>query len=778
MRSDKRVHLRVQEAARRLWDRMTGWVSARIRRLLAGAVIGVVVLALGSVATVQFTSRSRFCVTCHYMRPYYSSWQASSHNFVPCIDCHYPPGLQSELQRKFQASVQLVKYVTKQYGTRPWTEIDDASCLRSGCHAKRLLAGKVDFHGIAFDHGPHLTQFRRVTRLRCTSCHSQIVQGTHMTATPATCFLCHFKRIPAEQAMAECTLCHKPPLPATTPAAKAAHELIDERSVRCVECHAGVVQGEGRVPQSWCLVCHAEEERLKQYGNIEAMHANHVTKHKVECTRCHQEILHKRPSADLHGGLDCQSCHPDHHAGVRRLYAGTGEPGAEPTPDPMFNAGVTCVSCHRTHGQTPGGPVLRGGAAGCMNCHGEKYGRTLAQWQMEIRGRLAQLEPALANARKIAANARVSREDKSRALALCDSAEERLLLVKHGNGVHNPEYARQTLAAAADDIAEALSLLGSTARVPGAPAWPEPSPCMDCHAGPPVGPLRVYGVTFEHEPHTRATKGDCRRCHPANGPDAPDHGKMKLSAGECRACHQGRLASRHPGDWRTAHGAESRKDRASCRVCHTDESCNDCHGIPIPHPNGWGAAHGEPAKKRGAAACATCHAARYCTECHKISMPHPDAWLMKEHGATFRNQPSSCRNCHPTDHCKVCHSGIEMPHPRGWLDKHGAPSKGAPGGCAVCHAPDMCRKCHRRAPLDSHDAQWPKTHTKTAEDETDFCALCHGQDPCAKCHGVKLPHPENFALQHNEQASFAADSPCYKCHDKQEMCGLCHQFEQ
>ncbi len=32
---------------------------------------------------------------------------------------------------------------------------------------------------MTFDLAPHLTSFRRVTRLRGTSCHAQIVQGTH-----------------------------------------------------------------------------------------------------------------------------------------------------------------------------------------------------------------------------------------------------------------------------------------------------------------------------------------------------------------------------------------------------------------------------------------------------------------------------------------------------------------------------------------------------------------------------------------------------------------------
>ena len=56
---------------------------------------------------------------------------------------------------------QLAKYVTSTQGPRPAAEIPDASCLRSGCHETRLLSGRVDFKGIAFDHGKHLGHLRR-----------------------------------------------------------------------------------------------------------------------------------------------------------------------------------------------------------------------------------------------------------------------------------------------------------------------------------------------------------------------------------------------------------------------------------------------------------------------------------------------------------------------------------------------------------------------------------------------------------------------------------------
>ena len=103
-----------------------------------------------------YTSRSQFCNSCHIMEPYYVSWQESEHRDVSCIKCHFPPGVGEKVRGKVLGLVQLIKYVTQTQGPRPTAEVPDASCLRSGCHETRLLSGRVDYNGIAFDHGKHL----------------------------------------------------------------------------------------------------------------------------------------------------------------------------------------------------------------------------------------------------------------------------------------------------------------------------------------------------------------------------------------------------------------------------------------------------------------------------------------------------------------------------------------------------------------------------------------------------------------------------------------------
>ena len=132
-----------------------------IRVVALIGILGVMLLSLTTVGFIEYSAQPAFCTNCHNMEPYYESWAESSHNGVPCIRCHYAPGIKAEAMGKLQAANQVVKYVTGAYGTKPWAEIEDAACLRSGCHTERKLEGDVDFEGINFDHASHMGELRR-----------------------------------------------------------------------------------------------------------------------------------------------------------------------------------------------------------------------------------------------------------------------------------------------------------------------------------------------------------------------------------------------------------------------------------------------------------------------------------------------------------------------------------------------------------------------------------------------------------------------------------------
>ena len=179
------------------------------RLIILGAVLGFFLVFL--IAAVEVTSHSGFCASCHYMEPFFESWEHSSHSEFECSECHYPPGggLKGILSKKIEGLVMVGRYWTKLYvKSKPWAEIKDESCLKEGCHDKRLLGGKVDFSNVVFDHKIHFEDLRRGKRLQCTSCHSQIVQGQHITVTSSSCFICHFKESEHYPRIAQCSHCH------------------------------------------------------------------------------------------------------------------------------------------------------------------------------------------------------------------------------------------------------------------------------------------------------------------------------------------------------------------------------------------------------------------------------------------------------------------------------------------------------------------------------------------------------------------------------------------
>lgn len=273
----------------------------RGKRVILLALVIILISAGAAIAGLWHLSTSpMLCNSCHIMKPYVAAWRGSKHANVPCVKCHYPPGFRDTLWVKYQAMAQVVKWATQTYNSKPFAEVEDASCLRSGCHDRRLLQGKVSFkRGIIFDHRPHLEGTVRGRQLRCTSCHSQIVVGTHIEVTETTCFLCHFKGTRTSrdlEPVGGCPGCHgSPKSDIVVGTERFTHADMVNRGVACKNCHLNVVQGDGAAPRERCFSCHNDPKKLEHYADTPFIHDFHVAGHNVDCARCHTEIKHKLP---------------------------------------------------------------------------------------------------------------------------------------------------------------------------------------------------------------------------------------------------------------------------------------------------------------------------------------------------------------------------------------------------------------------------------------------------------------------------------------------------
>ena len=486
----------------------------------------VLVLALvvmcGMAGFAEYSMQPEFCQSCHIMEPYYQAWHSSKHKDVPCVDCHFEPGLNNTIYGKFQASSQAVKYVTNTYGSKPHAEIRDVSCTRSvgtngqPCHDRRLLEGKVEWQApserttmvpatmpdgsykktsdgkielvevqrsvtIHFDHTPHLTMERRGKQLRCVSCHSQIVQGKHIVVTTDTCFLCHFKGLKHgrdDQTIGTCKGCHDAPKKTIVLATGAfTHSTYTDRGVKCENCHADTVCGDGAVPRQVCWNCHNQPTQINKYGETTLLHKEHVTNHKVECSGCHVQIEHSLVAGDREDHMagtrfatdsgTCGMCHEQTHAGPKEMFRGIGARGVPDMPSPMARARVNCIACHMTKEKSPLNAEVTGQTFvatqdRCDYCHGDKYKGMLDDWRKLVSTKLTTAEATLLDVKKLQATpegAKVSGEAGLKVSRLIDDAEYNVRFVKLAHGVHNPNYATAMLSAAVDNCNKATKIL-------------------------------------------------------------------------------------------------------------------------------------------------------------------------------------------------------------------------------------------------------------------------------------------------------------------------------
>ena len=564
----------------------------------AGLTLGLVIVA--SLFAMHMSSTPDFCGSCHIMRPYYESWKESKHDGIACVECHIPPGITAEFRKKYEAVSMVARYFTGTYGTNPWAEVEDASCLR--CHERRLLDGKELFHEVVFNHTPHLTETRRGLRLRCTSCHSQIVQGSHIAVTATTCALCHFKDQPVNTGIGRCVTCHEIPEHVVS----AAGTEFDHRQVRrldlaCQLCHEGVVRGDGDVPRERCLTCHNQQERLEQFEQTDFLHRMHVTDHKVDCVNCHLEIQHGRPpeTAVAESASDCSTCHGSGHNPQQDLYSGIGGRGVPRMPSPMFAAGVKCEGCHNASVATfpasaemMGSHSLKANVVSCMSCHGPSYKGIYEAWQRGVATRVGGLRSQM--------NATAAAVGVSAGQAW-DDAQHNFRLVERGRGVHNVNYAFALLEEAHEQMNEARREDGLTAL---ARPWPTVAEgaqaCLTCHQGSETRSGSFGGRRFDHAPHVTSAKLDCVECHRPHAERAPGE-VVRFGPDGCLPCHH-RNVEVAPPDCMTCHRDVSQRTVTSFRGEFSHDAhlemgmeCSTCHDT----------SRGDPRPSR--AACMECH---------------------------------------------------------------------------------------------------------------------------------------------------------------------------
>ncbi len=649
------------------------------------AILGIVLLVVGTAGFVEVSSQPWFCGSCHIMQPYHASWEKSTHRDVPCIKCHIAPGIKAEAMTKIQAANMVVKDLTGAVNGRPWAKIEDASCLRSGCHSTRLIQGEVEYKGVRFDHAAHLGQVRRGIQLHCTSCHSQIVQGSHIAVTEGTCVLCHFKGRPVDKPVATCTGCHpSPPRVTSKEGFVVDHPSFVKDRIDCLSCHSEVTQGAGEADPERCVSCHNEPQKLAQMNDASMLHRVHVGQETIACVQCHTTMQHRIVALTTTPQLDCKACHSNVHLAQQKLYAGVGgylsrlQAGtsteleaahAATIPSSMFQARVSCVGCHNDASRLPGHDTVQvANGASCMSCHGVRYANVLPSWQRGMERKVALVDPVVQDAMAAARSLPVGR--RARADSLLGQAADNVALVRAGKGVHNIIYADQLLRSALDLVRQATRDAQVPYRAPGVDLGPPvtENQCLQCHMGVEAQQAPFADRTFSHEPHVVRAGLQCGMCHTSF---ANHGGTLLTSAASCDNCHHNPVPSPtrncaqcHPGPGGAPTDTlrRSQGDFTHARHVAANVQCAACHEAPTMTAKALNCDGCHAQHHQVQDACLSCHrggalakhslstAHAACSGCHK-TVPAINQWTRQVctacHAAQTTHKPGgACETCH------------------------------------------------------------------------------------------------------------------------------------
>ncbi|MEO8514963.1 MAG: NapC/NirT family cytochrome c [Ignavibacteria bacterium] len=572
--------------------------------LFTGIYIGLFLLLVAGSA--EYTSRPAFCPTCHYMETFYQSWRTSAHNKVDCVECHFEPGLSGTVKGKLNGLVQIVSYVSQSYKKRkPWAEIPDNTCARSGCHEMQSMKDSTyNFKGVNFSHKNHLQEQRRGKTLKCTSCHSQVVQGSHIEVTETTCFTCHFKKSDDPEhkfdKLSDCKTCHSWENKTKEQMAsyRYDHTGVVESKLACNDCHSNVVQGNGSVGKERCFQCHFETERLEKFSDTKLMHETHIQKHSMKCFNCHSQIEHKVQKMDPTAPPDCQSCHTNSHSSQVNLYTGENGFGVEKTPSAMFLNGINCRGCHVFHEMDKMDiTTSKSGGKACEKCHGKGYDKLVDQWKAGTTKRLITINSIYKTVIPIIS--RSSNNQKPQAEELLKQAEHNIRVVEIGKSVHNIQFAEKLLIGAYTLMKQALTLVGSASNLPEFRSTEDfiPNECYSCHSGIQEISVKKFDMNFSHNKHIVEQKINCNKCHS----NEQKHGALIVTKQSCNNCHHSENKS--------------------------NDACANCHKFQETVYNGSYLGKNQPDyMKTGGAGCNDCHVAadkvikpdkKICLKCHE-----------------------------------------------------------------------------------------------------------------------------------------------------------------
>jgi hypothetical protein len=204
------------------------------------ALVGVIVLAVGSVKSVEYMESVQFCGTaCHtVMQPEYTAYQRSPHSRVACADCHIGPGANWFVKSKISGSWQLIAVTFKLYPTPIPTPVHDLRPARDTCeqcHWPTKFAGDKLRVRVHYSEDEKNTELHNVVLLKIGGEHGRNSSGIHWHVDPGVTirYLSDDKR----EKIYDVEMTGKDGVKTVFKASDAAPAGSEWRTMDCVDCH-------------------------------------------------------------------------------------------------------------------------------------------------------------------------------------------------------------------------------------------------------------------------------------------------------------------------------------------------------------------------------------------------------------------------------------------------------------------------------------------------------------------------------------------------------------
>lgn len=307
---------------RRLWRKIRSidWSNPVNKwKLLFAGLVACIVIFGGGYGVLSFTNSPSFCKSCHEMTPEYSTYTATAHSQIQCVQCHIKPGFTTMILHKMKSLKEVYYHITGVPNQIVQTEdeaVSNQNCLQ--CHStNRVVTASGD---LKVDHNKHIKE-----GIPCITCHSgvvhakiaarklnvgddrelwkkpgaqKLIEEKYLRPNMGTCIDCHNKVNNGEKPWKDIHY-SLPENPEETASAKEKAQSTETANTNTKKSTQQVIleginvhsTGSKTKISMACSTCHRDtgipkDHRAKNWNN---MHGETAVKELNKCLSCHQD---------------------------------------------------------------------------------------------------------------------------------------------------------------------------------------------------------------------------------------------------------------------------------------------------------------------------------------------------------------------------------------------------------------------------------------------------------------------------------------------------------